>query len=344
MDSPTTQAGAKAAEESAKTAGKASEIVQGVPLAEERVVRRLAAILILDVAGYSRLIGADEEGTHERLNTHLAQLVYPKVKEHRGRIVKTTGDGFLAEFASVVDAVRCAVEVQRGMIDREPGVPEEHSIRFRIGINLGDVIVEERDIYGDAVNVAARLEGLAEPGGVWVSGVVRDEVRDKLDYAFEDLGEQRVKNIARLVHLHAIKSAAVATLPPVLMLTKAPSLPKEFVSLNIKGTKIRTYTLDAKLIDKEISDVEAVSVDVASTHTTRLSTTRLYIFELEDGSHYPIKLPNFSLPFAIGVMVIFYYFKMSEESKLDLVYTIVLITDGKNFQASTTLICITKWS
>src|SRR5215469_15522453 len=124
-------------------------------------VRHLAAILAADVVGYSRLMGVDEEGTHERLKAHLAELVNPKIAEHRGRVVKNTGDGFLAEFASVVDAVRCAVEVQRGMIDREPEVTEARRIRFRIGVNLGDVIAEEHDIFGDGVNVAARLEALA---------------------------------------------------------------------------------------------------------------------------------------------------------------------------------------
>src|SRR6516225_8429948 len=124
--------------------------------------RRLAAILAADVAGYSRLMGADEEGTHERVQAHLAELIDPRIRQHQGRIVKNTGDGVLAEFPSVVDAVRCAVEVQRGMIDREPDVPEERRARFRIGVNLGDVIAESGDIYGDGVNVAARLEGLAE--------------------------------------------------------------------------------------------------------------------------------------------------------------------------------------
>ena len=152
--------------------------------------RRLTAILAADVAGHSRLKGADEEGTHDRLQAHLRELVDPKIAEHRGRVVKNTGDGFLAEFPSVVDAVRCAVEVQRGMIDREPEVPEERRIRFRIGINLGDVIVEPHDIFGDGVNVAARLEALAEPGGICVSRVVRDQVRDRLDYIFQDLGER----------------------------------------------------------------------------------------------------------------------------------------------------------
>jgi len=144
--------------------------------------RRLAAILAADVAGYSRLMGADEEGTHERLQAHLRELVNPKIAEHRGRIVKNTGDGFLAEFASVVDAVRCAVEIQRGMVQRERGVPEERRIGFRIGVNLGDIIVDQRDIFGDGVNVAARLEALAEPGGVCISRVVRDQIREKLPY------------------------------------------------------------------------------------------------------------------------------------------------------------------
>ena len=137
------------------------------PQGPARVERRLAAILAADVAGYSRLMGADEEGTHERLKAHLAQLVEPKISQHRGRTVKNTGDGLLAEFPSVVDAVRCAVEVQRGMVERNVETPEDNRIAFRMGVNLGDVIVEEHDIFGDGVNVAARLEGLAEPGGIW---------------------------------------------------------------------------------------------------------------------------------------------------------------------------------
>jgi adenylate cyclase len=175
--------------------------------------RRLAAILAADVVGYSRLMGADEEGTHERLKAHLRELIEPKIAEHRGRTVKNTGDGFLAEFPSVVDAVRCAVEVQRGMIDRDPDVPEERRIKFRIGINLGDVIAEEHDIFGDGVNVAARLEGLAEPGGICVSRMVRDNVRDKLHLAFEDMGEQSVKNIARPVRVYRVGVDAPVTVP-----------------------------------------------------------------------------------------------------------------------------------
>jgi adenylate cyclase len=191
--------------------------------------RRLAAILAADVAGYSRLMGADEEGTHERLKAHLGQLVEPKIQEHRGRIVKNTGDGFLAEFASVVDAMRCAVEVQRGMIDREPETPDDQRIRFRIGINLGDVIVETDDLYGDGVNIAARIEALADAGGVFVSNTVHDHVRDRLPFVFEDLGEQQVKNIARPVRVYRVRDLGSAASPsapigPVLPLPDKPSI------------------------------------------------------------------------------------------------------------------------
>ncbi|HMD63803.1 MAG TPA: adenylate/guanylate cyclase domain-containing protein [Stellaceae bacterium] len=177
--------------------------------------RRLAAILAADVAGYSRLMGLDEEGTHERLKAHLRQFVDPKIKEHRGRIVKNTGDGMLAEFSSVVDAVRCAAEIQRAMVDRDTETPEDKRIAFRIGVNLGDIIADGDDIFGDGVNVSARLEALAEPGGICISRVVRDQIRDKLSYAFDDMGEQNVKNIARPVRAYALGAAAVAALPPV---------------------------------------------------------------------------------------------------------------------------------
>jgi len=176
-------------------------------------VRRLAAILAADVAGYSRLMGADEEGTQERLSTHLRDLIEPKITEHRGRVVKNTGDGFLAEFASVLDAVRCAVEIQRGMAERNAETPPENRIEFRIGINLGDVIAESGDIYGDGVNVAARLEGLAEPAGICVSGMVWDHIRDKFPISFEDRGEQSVKNITRPVRVYALRPETIADLP-----------------------------------------------------------------------------------------------------------------------------------
>jgi adenylate cyclase len=193
-------------------------------------VRRLTAILAADVAGYSRLMGADEEGTHGRLQAHFRELINPKINEHRGRIVKNTGDGFLAEFPSVVDAVRCAVEMQRGMVERNADTPPERRIELRVGINLGDVIAEEHDIFGDGVNVAARLEALAEPGGICVSRMVRDNVRDKLDYVFEDLGEQQVKNIARPVRVYRVGDRArpipqsLSAAPSALPLPDKPSI------------------------------------------------------------------------------------------------------------------------
>jgi adenylate cyclase len=171
---------------------------------EARVERRLAAILAADVAGYSQLMGVDEEGTLRHLKVHRKELVDPKITEHRGRIVKTTGDGMLVEFVSVVDAVRCAVDIQRDMGERNADVPAESCIQFRVGINVGDIISDDNDIYGDGVNVAARLEALAEPNGIMVSRNVYDQVRDKLSFGFEDMGEQTVKNIARPIGVHRV--------------------------------------------------------------------------------------------------------------------------------------------
>jgi adenylate cyclase len=186
--------------------------------------RRLAAILAADVAGYSRLMGSEEEGTLNRLKAHRRQLVDPKITEHHGRIVKTTGDGMLVEFASVVDAVHCAVEIQRAMVDRNAETTDDKRITFRIGVNLGDVIADGGDIYGDGVNIAARLEALAEPGGICISRTVRDHIGDRLPYAFDDLGEQSVKNIAQPVHAYAMSAAAVA-LSPEITIPLQPSGP-----------------------------------------------------------------------------------------------------------------------
>jgi len=191
--------------------------------------RRLAAILAADVAGYSWLMGADEEGTLERLKALRRELLDPKIAEHHGRIVKTTGDGLLVEFASVVDAVRCAVEVQQAMPERNTGVTAESRIELRIGINLGDVIVEGDDLYGDGVNIAARIEALADAGGVFVSNTVYDHVRDRLPFVFEDLGEQQVKNIARPVRVYRVRDpgapkSASALAQPVLPLPDKPSI------------------------------------------------------------------------------------------------------------------------
>src|SRR5690348_16559296 len=186
------------------------------PTGPARVERRLAAILAADVAGYSRLMGADEEGTHERLKALRRELLDPKIVEHHGRIVKTTGDGLLVEFPSVVDAVRCAVEVQQAMAERNTGIEADNRIELRIGINLGDVIVEPDDIYGDGVNIAARIEALADAGGVFVSNTVYDHVRDRLPFVFEDLGEQQVKNITRPVRVYRIEAKSRLPNPPLL--------------------------------------------------------------------------------------------------------------------------------
>jgi adenylate cyclase len=174
--------------------------------AETRTARRLAAILAADVAGYSRLMGLDEEGTLAALKAHRRELIDPLIAQHQGRIVKTMGDGLLMEFASIVDAVRCAVVMQQGMESRNANIDESRRIRFRIGINVGDVIVEGDDIFGDGVNVAARLESLAEPGQTCVSATVREHVAEKLPIGFADLGEHSVKNIARPVHVYRIET------------------------------------------------------------------------------------------------------------------------------------------
>ena len=179
------------------------------------VERRLAAILAADMVGYSRLMEADETGTLARLRTHRLELIDPAIAKNKGRIIKTTGDGMLVEFQSVTEAVQCAVEVQERMARRNADVAPARWIQFRIGINLGDVIVDGDDILGDGVNVAARLETLAAPGGICVSAAVRDQVGTRLDLAFTDLGEQAVKNIARPIHAYAIvlDGSAPATTP-----------------------------------------------------------------------------------------------------------------------------------
>src|SRR5215470_465853 len=219
-------------------------------MGEERVERRLTAILAADVAGYSRLMGADEEGTLAALKMLRREVADPKIKEHRGRIVHTTGDGLLSEFVSVVDAVRCAVEVQREMAARNGGVPADRRIDFRIGINLGDIILDENDIFGDGVNVAARLEALAEPGGICVSRVVRDQVRDKLAILFEDMGDQQVKNIARPVRAYRALLAERADRPLTLSETTSPRPLPDRPSIavlpfkNVSGDPEQEYFVD----------------------------------------------------------------------------------------------------
>ena len=187
--------------------------------------RRLAAILAADVAGYSRLMGIDEEGTHKDLKAHCHELVEPKIQKHRGRMIKNTGDGFLAEFMCVLDAVRCATEIQQGMILRNAKTPDERRIEFRIGVHQGDIIIDSGDIFGDGVNVAARLEGIADPGGICVSARVQEDVPGKLDLALDDIGEQRLKNIERPVRVYRILSENKATRPrPALALPDRPSI------------------------------------------------------------------------------------------------------------------------
>ena len=181
-------------------------------MTDPRVERRLAAVLAADVAGYSRLIGTDEEGTLARLKAIRADLIDLKITEHHGRTVKTTGDGPLIEFSSVVDALRCATQVQAEMAERNAAVPAERRIDWRIGINVGDIVVEDGDIFGDGVNVAARLEGLAEPGSICVSARVQEDAAGKLDLAFEDMGEQQLKNITRPVRVYRV-GAGVAFRP-----------------------------------------------------------------------------------------------------------------------------------
>ena len=186
--------------------------------------RRLAAILAADVAGYSRLIEADEEGTLGRLKALRADIIDPKIAGHKGRIVKTTGDGMLVEFASVVDAVRCASELQVAMAESNAPLPQDHRIEFRIGIHQGDIVVEDGDIFGDGVNIAARLEGLAEPGGICVSARVREDATGRLDLAFEDIGEQSLKNITRPVRVFRVAMGRKLVPEPPLALPDKPSI------------------------------------------------------------------------------------------------------------------------
>jgi TolB-like protein len=194
-------------------------------LTREHLVRRLTAIFAADVAGYSRLTGMDEEGTHVRLKEHLRVLIDPKVAAYRGHIVKNTGDGLLAEFKSVVDAMRCAVDVQRGMAERNSDVPPNNRIEFRIGINVGDIIEDNGDIFGDGVNVAARLEAVAEPGGICVSDDAHRQLRDKLDIVFDDAGEQNLKNIERPVRVFRVMDrVAEGRQRPTLALPNKPSI------------------------------------------------------------------------------------------------------------------------
>src|SRR6266446_1737810 len=192
-------------------------------MAEARVERRLAAILSADVAGYSRLTGLDEEGTHATLKACRRELIDPKIGEHRGRMVKNTGDGALVEFASAVDAARCAIEIQRAMAARNAAIPEDRRVEFRIGINVGDIIIDEGDIYGDGVNIAARVEALASPGAICLSEDAYKQVKGRLALRVSDMGEQQLKNIAQPLRVYGVRLDEAPT-PPALALPDKPSI------------------------------------------------------------------------------------------------------------------------
>ena len=212
-------------------------------MSNSAIVRRLAAILAADVVAYSRLMEADEVGTLAALKTHRRDFIDPVIAAHHGRLVKTTGDGLLLEFASVVDAVGCAVAIQRGMHLRNAAVPENKRIVLRIGINIGDIIYDESDIFGDGVNVAARLEALCEPGGVCISRAANEQIRDKLSLSFADLGEHAVKNITRAVGVYGLTAQDIAALPNT-PLSEPPAAPSALLPTT-SSSRSRCMTIAA---------------------------------------------------------------------------------------------------
>src|SRR6516225_1731994 len=218
------------------------------PAGPARVERRLAAILAADVAGYSRLIEAAEEATLARLKGLRAEIIDPRIAGHKGRIVKTTGDGLLAEFASVIDALRCAAEVQAAMAESNSPLPPDRRLEFRVGIHQGDIVVEDGDIFGDGVNVAARLEGLAEPGSICVSSRVQEDAVGRLDIGFEDIGEQQLKNIARPVRVYRISPVRnpAAVIRPALALPDKPSI-AVLPLANLSGDPEQEYFADGMI-------------------------------------------------------------------------------------------------
>src|SRR5665811_769909 len=216
-------------------------------MAEARVERRLAAILAADVAGYSRLMGVDEEGTLAALKADRREIIDPKIAEHRGRIVKTTGDGALVEFGSAVDAVRCAMEIQRTMGERNSEIPEDRRIEFRIGINVGDIIIDEGDIYGDGVNIAARIEALASPGAICISDNAYQQIKGKLALDVSDMGELQLKNIAQAVRVYGVRLDGAAT-RPALSLPDRPSI-AVLPFQNMSGDPEQEYFVDGMVDD-----------------------------------------------------------------------------------------------
>src|SRR5213079_2459882 len=228
--------------------------------------RRLAAVLAADVVGYSRLMGTDEAGTLDALTKVRGEFIDSKIAEHQGRTVKVSGDGLLLEFPSVVNAVRCAAEIQRGMRDRNTNVPQERRIEFRIGVNLGDVIVQDEDIFGDGVNVAARLERIAKPGGIAISGSVRDQIGNRLDLVFEDMGEHKLKNIEQPVRVYSLsqeESTIANTAPNPDQRPSIAVLPFS----NMSGDPEQEYFSDG-ITEDIITDLSKISgLFVVARHT-----------------------------------------------------------------------------
>jgi adenylate cyclase len=243
-------------------------------MAEARVERRLAAILAADVVGYSRLMGINEEGTLAALKTHQRELIDPKIAEHRGRIVKTTGDGALVEFASAVDAVRCALEIQRAMSERSAAIPEDRRIDFRIGINVGDIIIDEGDVYGDGVNIAARLEGIADRGGICISDDTFRQVRDKIDVGFEDVGEHQLKNIERPVRVYRVQFGKTAQrAEKASASTKRPSI-AVLPFKNMSGDPEQEYFADG-MVDEIVTGLSRIKwLSVVSRNSSYLFKNR----------------------------------------------------------------------
>ena len=243
-------------------------------MAEARVERRLAAILAADVVGYSRLMGINEEGTLAALKTHQRELIDPKIAEHRGRIVKTTGDGALVEFASAVDAVRCAVEIQCAMSERSAAIPEDRRIDFRIGINVGDIIIDEGDVYGDGVNIATRLDGIADRGGICISDDTFRQVRDKIDVGFDDAGERQLKNIERPVRVYRVQlGKTVQRVERAPASTKRPSI-AVLPFKNMSGDPEQEYFADG-MVDEIITGLSRIKwLSVVSRNSSYLFKNR----------------------------------------------------------------------